>query len=282
MTATKITQGSYDGEHTAGWVRVVRTRHQPDSVLRRHAHGGACFTLVLAGEFAEVCDLGRYRCGAGSLLFRPAFQPHANRYGPRGAVSVLIEIDVEGCDAPRVPQGDRTIRSAEARRRAWYVARAAAGGWLERDITEAARELVALADAEEHSEGLGSPPSPWLRRVYNRLAAQPCEPHPIASIAHDAGVHPDHLIRAFRTTYGATPWVFARRARARVAARLTTADDRSLSDIALACGYADQSHMTREFRRFLGTTPGRIRTSHRRDEVVRVDSDDPSERAAGA
>ncbi|MEN8377078.1 MAG: AraC family transcriptional regulator [Gemmatimonadota bacterium] len=29
----------------------------------------------------------------------------------------------------------------------------------------------------------------------------------------------------------------------------------------MSCGYADQSHMTREFRRFLGITPGKLRST---------------------
>ena len=61
--------------------------------------------------------------------------------------------------------------------------------------------------------------------------------------------------RRFRATFHLTPQRFLRKLRLRIAARALVYTDDSLSDIALHCGFADQSHFSREFRRQFGRTP---------------------------
>jgi AraC-like DNA-binding protein len=43
---------------------------------------------------------------------------------------------------------------------------------------------------------------------------------------------------------------------------LMTSTDQQLTDIALICGFADQSHLNRSFRRVLGVSPGRWRRTN--------------------
>jgi AraC-like DNA-binding protein len=68
-----------------------------------------------------------------------------------------------------------------------------------------------------------------------------------------------HLNDRFREMVGVGPKTVARMARFNRAMSMTKADeDRDWADIAAAAGYADQAHLTREFRQFAGTTPGRF------------------------
>ena len=61
--------------------------------------------------------------------------------------------------------------------------------------------------------------------------------------------------RQFRATFHLTPQKFLRKLRLRIASRALMHTDESLSEIALKCGFADQSHFSREFRRQFGRTP---------------------------
>jgi AraC family transcriptional regulator len=68
-----------------------------------------------------------------------------------------------------------------------------------------------------------------------------------------------HFSRAFRRTFGVPlmTYVFERRVERAKSMLRGTRDH--LTEIALSCGFADQSHLNRTFRRLVGTSPGRWR-----------------------
>jgi AraC-like DNA-binding protein len=61
--------------------------------------------------------------------------------------------------------------------------------------------------------------------------------------------------RQFLAAFHLTPQRFLRKLRLRLASRALMSTDESLAEIALKCGFADQSHFSREFRRQFGRTP---------------------------
>lgn len=79
----------------------------------------------------------------------------------------------------------------------------------------------------------------------------------VAAVAADLGVQPRSLQRLLRRETGWAPVFWLRLARVRRAA-LQVVPLRSLADVAYDIGYADQAHMTREFRHWLGVTPRQI------------------------
>lgn len=68
-----------------------------------------------------------------------------------------------------------------------------------------------------------------------------------------------HFARQFRNALGITPHEFVLRQRVSQAQTLLRRTRLPLREIATACGFADQSHMTRVFRTRLSITPGRFR-----------------------
>jgi AraC family transcriptional regulator len=68
-----------------------------------------------------------------------------------------------------------------------------------------------------------------------------------------------HFARHFRRSTGASPHEFVLLQRVEQAKTMLTRTSAALPDIATGCGFADQSHMTRVFRKYVGTTPGRYR-----------------------
>ena len=77
---------------------------------------------------------------------------------------------------------------------------------------------------------------------------------PIEALAAHTGVARRQLERRFQSDVGLTPKAFARLLRLNRAARLVL-EDQPLADVAAACGYFDQAHMSNDFRRLTNQSP---------------------------
>jgi AraC family transcriptional regulator len=74
-------------------------------------------------------------------------------------------------------------------------------------------------------------------------------------LARIAKLSPRHFFRSFRKTFGETPLAYVTRRRIRRAKELMVTSQLSLSQVALECGLSDQAHLSRVFRRVVGTNP---------------------------
>ena len=100
--------------------------------------------------------------------------------------------------------------------------------------------------------------------VYTQLTGHPSTR--ISTLADEIGWSRGHLVDRFRREVGLTPKRFARVVRFRSAVdRLATAG--SLATVAAECGYADQSHLTHEFREMAGATPSSYQATFVQDGV---------------
>ena len=85
----------------------------------------------------------------------------------------------------------------------------------------------------------------------------------LADLAAACGLSVKHFARAFRRSTSVPPhrWLMQRRIERAQTLLLTTG--RSIAEIALACGFGDQSHFTTVFSRMIGVPPGEWRRSRR-------------------
>ncbi|MBI2239193.1 MAG: AraC family transcriptional regulator [Magnetospirillum gryphiswaldense] len=83
------------------------------------------------------------------------------------------------------------------------------------------------------------------------------QPPGLQNLAHQVGMTPLALLRGFRAAFGLPPHAWLIQARVRRAKDRILAGE-GLADVAAQCGFADQSHMNRHFRRLLGVTPGAL------------------------
>jgi len=68
-----------------------------------------------------------------------------------------------------------------------------------------------------------------------------------------------HFCRVFRVSFGHSPHAYVTRRRIERAQGLILTTSRTLGQIALDCGFADQAHFTKIFRRLCGESPGEWR-----------------------
>lgn len=83
----------------------------------------------------------------------------------------------------------------------------------------------------------------------------------LSDIAAAAHLSPFHLSRIFKKATGVSPHQYLLQVRVNSARALLAAGagGRSLAEVAAAVGFADQSHLTRHFKRMLGVTPKQMR-----------------------
>ena len=83
----------------------------------------------------------------------------------------------------------------------------------------------------------------------------------LSDIAAAAHLSPFHLSRIFKKATGVSPYQYLLQVRVNSARSLLAAGagDRSLAEVAAAVGFADQSHLTRHFKRMVGVTPKQLR-----------------------
>ena len=101
--------------------------------------------------------------------------------------------------------------------------------------------------------------SPAIRRARELLATRYAEAISLSDVAAATGRHPVYLATEFRRAFGETMGEFVRRLRVESACRELAQSERPLADVALATGFANQSHFTRVFKRAMGVTPAAYR-----------------------
>jgi transcriptional regulator GlxA family with amidase domain len=85
----------------------------------------------------------------------------------------------------------------------------------------------------------------------------------LTMLAAAAGLSMHHFARQFKQSAGVTPHRYLTQKRVERAQEMLAQTDLSLSEIAFASGFSDQSHLARHFRHVLGTTPREFRWSQR-------------------
>lgn len=93
------------------------------------------------------------------------------------------------------------------------------------------------------------------KRVLDYMAGNYGTAIQIEEMAKEIGFSPAHFSRLFKSVIGDSPYQFLMRYRVERAAEMLSKTNDPLIDIALACGFADQPHLTRIFKKFRGTTP---------------------------
>lgn len=105
--------------------------------------------------------------------------------------------------------------------------------------------------------------APWQERLATEfLAAHFNKPFSIGDLASRCELSRSYFNKAFKESFGRTPSKWLAEYRVSRAKELLL-QDLSIAEVAISCGFADQSHMTRVFTSLTGDTPARFRRKNR-------------------
>jgi AraC family transcriptional regulator len=230
----------------------------PNKRLPRHAHSPATLNLVVAGEYGEAIERGPMRQhGPLTLIVKPPATVHSNSIGVRTRC-VVVEIEPAKFEGLRPAGLDRDVTVF----RDPWVGQYARLFLRELSHPDNVSPLVLEGlTLELIAHFCRMRPTPyresWLRRAEEILNED--LPPSLAELAYLVGRHPVYLARAFRAKFGCSVGEYSRTRRLCQARDLLLSTDLPLVEVAHRAGYADQSHMSRHFKRALGVSPGRLR-----------------------
>ncbi len=124
--------------------------------------------------------------------------------------------------------------------------------------------LVSAARTSAVPKGTARPPA-WLGTARDIIRAEFRRVRRLADLATAVGVHPSHLAHEFRRHFQCSVGEYARRIRLEWALAHLRDSPESVTHVALAAGYCDQAHFTRECTRAVGVAPAALRAMWRCD-----------------
>ncbi|WP_413804149.1 GlxA family transcriptional regulator [Streptomyces iranensis] len=99
------------------------------------------------------------------------------------------------------------------------------------------------------------PRHPAVRRVMDRVTADPAGSHTLATLAGSGGVSVRHLERLFRTEVGMTPGRYVESVRVEAAQTLLADDTGTVEEVARQAGFGSSESLRRVFQHTLGVSP---------------------------
>lgn len=260
-------------------VELMRTTFHTQ-VFPRHAHEYFTLGVVLRGVGALWYRGANRVTAPGDVVAIPAGEVHTGGLARGTAVLSYLAVHVpadllaecaeaHGLRGGRVPDvAGPVLRdpllAAELRRLDALMRRAAASpdaiaDGAADDVLGAAVALLVgrHADARASARAPAPPREPELVRI-TREVIEDCYADSaqtsLQALAGHAGVTPSHLVRLFTRTIGVSPHRYVVQTRVRRAGQLLSRGIPS-SFVAAMTGFADQSHLTTQFRRYVGITP---------------------------
>ncbi len=219
--------------------------------------------VVLRGAVAKTFSRAQWSLARDSLATLPAGASHRSRFGREPTEVLAIRARELAAPAPVLVQ--RHVRAAASTSLAWRIAaelRAVDESWS-LAVEGLALQLLALA-TRINAPTRAPRRACWLRDARELLHQRSPVATSLSDLAAEVAVHPAYLARSFRRAYGVTVGQYARELRLEWAAGRLGDDALTLAEIAAEAGFADQSHFTRAFHGWAGTTPGRYRELLRR------------------
>jgi AraC family transcriptional regulator len=249
--------GARDGRWQSELVTLTLLRHAEARAIPHHAHKHAYLTLLLEGGYREWADDDELVYGPLSLVFHPEGFAHHDEITIAGSRFFMVEIHPDLLGPDRLAEGMRTVRDLSGGAAVWATLRALEIVRsphhrldFEESVTEILHELLVPLS-------LAQPP-PWLGPIEAHLRDELREPMSLGALASLAGVHPVHAARVFRAHHGCTMGTFRHRQRVLQASKMIAAGG-SLAEVAIDCGFFDQSHMTHVFKSITGFAPVQLR-----------------------
>jgi len=254
--------GAMQRRMEAAGIVLSEITHRQGRKLPTHTHQSAYFGLLLDGGYTERFTERTTEYGPFTLGFHPPEFTHVDEIGACGSRMFCIEMRERFWTKTReyltAPTFTPDLCGSETTWLGVRLYQRFRAGMLDAfQIEEICAEMIERCGQANVSGERRAPA--WLDRAMELLRASFRDPLTLEGIAKELDVHPIHLSRVFRKKNGCTMGDYVNRMRVQFACAEMSRGWPALNELALAAGFADQSHMGRVFKGTVGETPARFR-----------------------
>ena len=228
-----------------------------------HYHENPYFTFILAGNIIEGNKAETHNCSTGTLLFHNWQEPHYN-VKPEGytrgfqletKADWFAGFDFQLNDFPsyiniRNPHIKLSFHNIYKETKIFGKETNLA---IEALLLEVLQELGSFRKFSETKKPF------WVKKIDEIFRESFAEKLTLNDLANQLNLHPIYLCRMFPQFFGCGFGEYLRKLRIEKSLILLRNKSFSLTEIAFACGFADQSHFTRCFKLFMGLSPKEYR-----------------------
>jgi len=236
--------------------------YPPNYRVLRHAHECAHIGFLVKGACVEDVENSVFIKHVGSVVVRHPGCPHTHEFGPDGVEAVVVDFGT--------PWFEKWSKLAAVLKKSSHIYDSGLANLFRRirselihpdSVTSISLEGMALEIVAQLGRFEFEARPNWLKRARYLLHDSFTQHLTLGAVSQEVGVHPVHLARTFRSQYGCSVGEYIRRIRIERAKSLLTSTDNTLAAIAQEIGFSDEPHFSRTFKRMIGMTPGRFRTS---------------------
>jgi AraC family transcriptional regulator len=269
MTNPILARGQFFGHtvksQTVADFGLTETNYPRDFRIGMHSHESAYLGFILRGSYVEQYDRKTRECLPWMLVFHPAGEIHSQYF--QHSKGDLFRVEIGGRMLARLKEHGGALHDPFAYQRHPVCHLAARLHAEFRDTNDPISAIVieglALEILGEISrlsiEPLPRRPPRWLVEAREMIHDLACQRLSLSQVAQTAGVHPIYLAREFRRFTGCSVGEYIRARRIEIACCRIIESKESLAEIAIACGFYDQSHFSKAFRLIMNTTPAQYR-----------------------
>ncbi|UOV00102.1 AraC family transcriptional regulator [Chryseobacterium daecheongense] len=225
-----------------------------------HYHENAYFTFLLQGNMTEGNKKEVYDCSAGSLLYHHWQDAHYNIKPDIFTRGFHIEISEQWFEKFKITkhkEGSFTIKNPDVKLLFYQLSREAkmSGDSLEISLNQLLLNVFSqFSDQKGHWEKKPA----WVKQIEEILHENATEKLNLPDLSQTLDIHPMHLSRDFQKYFNCNLGTYIRKLKVEKSLTLLNTD-KSLTHIAIECGFADQSHFIRCFKENTGLTPLKYR-----------------------
>jgi AraC family transcriptional regulator len=222
-----------------------------------HYHENAYFFYHLKGRLDEVNKKKTVTCTTGTLLFHHWQDPHYDKNFSEDASFFHIEIENSWFSQhhlkPSILEGSFQLESPTLKPLFQRIHNEIRLNDKTTQISVDGLLLQALAEITRSAVNERTTNPDWVRKAKEILNDSVPDKITLQMLSAATGIHPVHLSKEFPKYFNAGFGQYIRSLRIEKAIKLLSDKDLSLSAIAFACGFSDQSHFIRCFKETIGT-----------------------------